>query len=149
MSILTRFFVSDSLQILKNQEDPIKKAGMAMSQYIPVQVTSFYLTFFAAAGGQTEPEKALAQFIVLPMLGLLATFVVSIPQNFDKKSSETKWWKKTQWGGVTVSTVAFIGWVYVTGGHFFDWIMPPFFVALTFAFLGIVVPVIYGLLQKR
>lgn len=84
MSILTRFFVSDSLQILKNQEDPIKKAGMAMSQYIPVQVTSFYLTFFAAAGGQTEPEKALAQFIVLPMLGLLATFVVSIPKILTK-----------------------------------------------------------------
>ncbi|MBN8581228.1 MAG: hypothetical protein J0L96_11205 [Anaerolineae bacterium] len=148
MNIYRKLFNDSGIQKLDEEIDPIKKVGMALREYVPVDVTAFYLTFFSAAAGQPEPDKSLAQFTILPILGLIATFIVSIAKNIDSKSEEPKWWKKTHWGGVFVSTLAFVGWLYVSGGHFGTFVFKPFFIAMGFTFLGIVVPVVYGLLKK-
>jgi hypothetical protein len=147
--VATRLLVDRTAQEeLREETDPIKKAGMALRQYVPVEVTSFYLMFFAAAGSQTADKKKFAQWILLPVLGLAATIAVSMSKNWDPKSTEQKWWEKVTWPGVAVSTLAFVGWVYVTGGQFFALKIDPFIVSVVFAFLGIVVPAVYGMTLK-
>jgi hypothetical protein len=149
MSTFTRFFVDDhALQELKKETNPVKKAGMALREYIPIEVTSFYLPFFAAADNQPKDVKEFSQFLLLPILGLILTFVVSISKNIDKKSTETKFWRKTDWIAVFVSTLSFVAWVYVTGGHFHTWTMSPFIAAILFAFFSIAAPIGYGLTKR-
>lgn len=128
-------------QAIRDEEDPIKKAAKGLKEYIPVGVTSFYLTFFAAAAD--TPQQELIQFQVLPVLSLIATIILSY-----RKSSTSGSGGSLALGGLVIPPLALIGWIYVTGGQFFTLAIPPIIAAIVFAFVSLILPAFYAVQQN-
>lgn len=149
MRFFTKFASDDSpIDDLQQTDDPITKVGKSLRIYIPVEVTTFYLAFFGLAGAaQDRNTKELAQYVLLPILGLLLTVILGMAKFEDRKSKKNLW-QRVKWGSVLVASVAFIGWVYITGGHFFDVVIEPIIAAIVFAAVSILLPIVYGWIQK-
>ena len=149
MSLISFLADDKAIQDLESETSLAKKAQKGLRQYVPLEVTSFYLTVFALAGGQTREVETFTRLFLLPILGLIATAALATARNIKKEPSATKWWKRTKWWGVAVSTVAFIAWVYVSGGTFFGWYLHSFYVGVGFLFFGILSPLFYGVTTKK
>jgi hypothetical protein len=113
----------------------LKGVALAMQDLIPVEVTALYL---GLSGILTDPLAKL----ILPIGGLLTTAYIRYTQT-DKRTLYDKK-HKLRLGMVLIPVLAFVGWVYITGGNILNFNpVSKEVVAVIFGFLNIALPPVY------
>lgn len=122
----------------------ISDTANAMKELVPVVATSFYLSFINLPGIMENTER-----ILLPTLTLIIVLFARLfgTGGEDEAGQNVSWPERIV--HTAISTLAFIGWVYVTGHQIGSLEFDTITIAIVFAFLNIVLPILYKFFLKR
>lgn len=118
-----------SVEREKKDKNIIDTTIKAMSEFIPADVTAFYLGFYGLEAVKADTQLAT---VWLPVGGLIATLIL----RYFSPKAERIWL-------MAVSALSFVSWVYATGGQFFTLQVSPIRVTVAFALANLIVPVVY------